>query len=545
MIFRQAVCKLCKGLRNSASLHTTAYNSIPNAGRLIVSSKQDLGGHHTWTKYHMEMLRWLFLSGQAAFILGTCSSPSMAEDASAESHSQIGTSADDFSGLRKVEDESVISNEHTSKWRVFTDNGRDYFLKGNIDQAEKFFLSALQEAKEGFGERDPHVASACNNLAELYRVKKDFDKAEPLYVEAVNILEDYFGVNDVRVGAALHNLGTFYLVQRKLDKARVCYERALKLKRRVLGEAHTEYADTMYHLGTVLYLQGKEKDAEDLILDSIDILEAGGQGQSILCVRRMQYLAQIYNKSNRFAEAENLLRKILHMMELSKGWKSLDTVVVAERLALTLEAAGRLKEAEELLERCLDARKNLLRHEHIQSAADMLYIARMKMLITKQLPETDNSQAIAQLDKAKSLLIDSIRIARKLLVQFLEQKGNKEPIGVSRKTAKDGHSAAVILLQSLNALGSLEITKQEFLGSKEHVPAEANAALRQCISTFQEMRSEHSISDYPEVKAEYLSCLRRLHHLISNGTTSKAGEEKEIKDEIQRVEGEISNAGKS
>lgn len=546
MFFRQAVCKLCKGLRSSASLHlqTKAYSSIPNAGKLIVSSKNEFGGP-TQTKYRLEALHWLFLSGQAALILGTCSSPSMAEDVSTESSSKNSASADDFSGLRKVEDESMISNEHTSKWRVFTDNGRDYFLKGYIDQAERFFLSALQEAKEGFGERDPHVASACNNLAELYRVKRDFDKAEPLYMEAINILEEYFGENDVRVGAALHNLGHFYLAQRKLEKARVCYERALKIKRRVLGEAHTEYADTMYHLGTVLYLLRKEKDAEDLIADSIDILEAGGHGQSITCVRRMQYLAQIYNKSNRFSEAENLLRKILHMMELSKGWKSLDTVVVAERLALTLEAAGKLKEAEELLERCLDARKNLLPREHIQSAADLLYIARIKMLVTKQLPETDNSQVIAELDKAKSLLDDSVRIARKLLVQFREQKGNKEPSGVSRKTGKDWHSAAVILLQSFNALGSLELLKQEFLGSRERIPAEVNAALRQCISTFQELRSEQSISDSPEVKAEYLSCLRRLHHLISNGNTSKVGEEKEMQDEIRRVEGEISDAGKS
>lgn len=55
----------------------------------------------------------------------------MAEDVSTESSSKNGTSADDFSGLRKVEDESMISNEHTSKWRVFTDNGRDYFLKAS------------------------------------------------------------------------------------------------------------------------------------------------------------------------------------------------------------------------------------------------------------------------------------------------------------------------------------------------------------------------------------------------------------------------------
>ncbi|KAI3451315.1 hypothetical protein Pfo_007980 [Paulownia fortunei] len=544
MSCRQAVSKLYKELRNYVPLLTKTCNSLPNAGKLIVSSEHDFGGH-TWSKHRWEVFQWVSLSGQAAIILGTCSMPSLAEDVSVESSSKNGTSMADSSGFRKIEDGSMISNEHTSKWRVFTDNGRDYFLQGNIEQAEKFFLSALQEAREGFGERDPHVASACNNLAELFRVKKDFDNAEPLYVEAIDILEEHFGTDDVRVGAALHNLGQFYLVQRKLEKARVCYERALKIKRRVLGEVHTEYADTMYHLGTVLYLQGKEKDSEDLIVDSVRILEAGGQGESILCVRRMQYLAQMYTKSSRFAEAEILLRKILHMMELSKGWKSLDTVVVAERLALTLETAGRLREAEELLERCLDARKNLLPHEHIQNAANMLYIARVKMLISNQLIKTDGSQAMAELDMAKNLLHNSIRIARQVLVRFVKQKVNKEPIGVPRNTGKDAHSTTLILLQSLNALGSLEIMKLEFLGSRGYIPAEADAALRQCISTFQEFGSEHSISESPEVKAEYLSCLRRLDYLISNGMTSEVGAGKEIRDEIQRIEGEVSKAGKA
>lgn len=62
---------------------------------------------------------------------------------------------------------------------------------------------------------------------------------------------------------------------------------------------------------------------------------------------------------------------------------------------------------------------------------------------------------------------------------------------------------------------------------------------------FVQLRSEQSISDSPEVKAEYLSCLRRLHLLINNGNTSKVGEEKEMQDEIRRVEGEISDAVKS
>ncbi|KAG7578827.1 Tetratricopeptide-like helical domain superfamily [Arabidopsis thaliana x Arabidopsis arenosa] len=126
------------------------------------------------------------------------------------------------SGLEKIEDGSVVYNIHTSKWRVFTDSGRDYFFKGKLEPTERLFGSAIQGAKEGFGEKDPHVASACNNL--LYRVEKEFDKAKPLYLEAVSVLEDLYGPEDVRVGATLHNLGQLYLVQRKLEEARACYE---------------------------------------------------------------------------------------------------------------------------------------------------------------------------------------------------------------------------------------------------------------------------------------------------------------------------------
>ncbi|KAL3630184.1 hypothetical protein CASFOL_023168 [Castilleja foliolosa] len=524
MSLRQAVSKLYKELRINAQLRTKTCRYLPDEGKLIVSNEHDFG-RHRWSKHRWEVFQCVSLSVPAAIILGTCSSPSLAEDVSNESNFKSDTGTSGYRGFEKTEDGSMISNEHTSKWRVFTDNGRDYFLQGNIEQAEKFFQSALKEAIEGFGDRDPHVASACNNLAELFRVKKDFDNAEPLYLEAIDILEEHFGTDDIRVGAALHNLGQFYLVQRKLEKARVCYERAMKIKRRVLGESHREYADTMYHLGSVLYLKGEEKDSIDLIEDSIRILEVGGQGESTICLHRMQYLAQMYTKSNRFAEAEALLRKILHKKELSKGWKSLDTVFVAERLALALETAGRLREAEELLERI---------------AADMLYIARVKMLISCQLMKEDGSQAMAELDKAKTLLLNSIRVARQVLVQFVEKRGNEKPSGIARNTEKDAESTTLILLQSLNALGSLEIMKLEFLGSREYIPDEAEAALRQCISTFHEFGTEYSISDSSQVKAEYLSCLKRLDYLIGNGRASEVGMVKDIKSEIQRVETEIS-----
>ncbi|XP_058108325.1 uncharacterized protein LOC131251571 [Magnolia sinica] len=497
-------------------------------------------------KDHGNLALWIILSGQAAIILGINAGPVMAEDASVV---ELGTGDDDreayVTDLRRIEDGSVISNSHTSKWRIFTDKGRDLFLKGKLDEAEKYFLLAFQEAKEGFGERDPHVASSCNNLAELYRVRKEFEKAEPLYLEAINILEKSFGLEDIRVGAALHNLGQFYLVQRKLEQARICYE----IKGRILGYGHTDYADTMYHLGTVLYLQGKEKDAEALIRDSIRILEEAGLGESMTCIKRLRYLSQILLNSKQLQEAENLQRKILHTLELSKGWESLDTVIAAESLALTLQSVGNLRESQELLERCLDVRKTKLHEDHIQVGANMLHLARLAMLKSNRLRKANIAEAIAELNKAKLVLDNSIRIARLVLYRTKENKGNMHNNGEAKENLKDEHAALVILLQSLDALALVEITKLELEEPTEahEIEPEAERALRQCISIFKEPGIPSFLLNSPEAKTEYLSCLKHLFSLLSGSASEEQSRAtlREMKEEIKRLEAELSHNRKS
>ncbi|KAF9683867.1 hypothetical protein SADUNF_Sadunf04G0058600 [Salix dunnii] len=490
MHMRQLAAKFLRRIhfpprRFSSSCEITISNALPNSLSGKTKCSYKYGSERSrWRMNSRDRHLWTILAGQAAIILGINANPVLADEPR-ESSSHNGFNTDDMSGFRKIEDGS-----------------------GKLDQAEKFFFSALQEAKEGFGEKDPHVASSCNNLAELFRVQKQFDKAEPLYWEAIKILEESFGPEDIRVGAALHNLGQFYLMQRKLDEAEKCYERAVKIKRRVLGLNHTDYADTLYHLGTVLYLLGKEKDAEAVIQESIKILEV------------LDYAAQLvlmYLKSNRLSEAKDVQRKVMQIMELSKhhclwiyqipyamskaslpewtnmgqpellGWNSMDTVIVAERLALTLQSIGKIKEAKELLERCLEARKSLLPKDHIQIAANLLHIARVAMLNSNQLRKINISEAIAEVDKAKDILHSSTRIARQVLNKLRVQKGKKQKNEASEKK-REGHAAMVILLQSLDALGLVETAKQELLESQgEHLPhIEAENVLLQCISSYKE-----------------------------------------------------------
>ncbi|KAG2406368.1 uncharacterized protein HKW66_Vig0056240 [Vigna angularis] len=526
MFLRVAAANLLRKLRFPASYAFPA-STVTTTNELSVKLKlprwYQTGGHG-WRINLRDPCLWIVISGHVAMTLGISANTTFAENATTEasSNNDLG---DDLVGLRKIEDGSV----------------------GKLDEAEKLFLSAIQEAKEGFGEQDPHVASACNNLslhpsnifcsleavvpsehfflaavvpslyffpstsivlsqrpcslaiatpyetisvafrflAEFYRVKKAFDKAEPLYLEAINILEESFGPDDVRVGVAAHNLGQFYLGQKKLEEARVNYERALKIKRRVLGYGHSECSDTMFHLGVVLYLQGKERDAEVLIKDSIRMLEEGGEGES-----------SIYMKSHQVAEAEMVQRKILHVMELSKGWNSLATVIAAESLALTLLASGNTKDSKDLLERCLNARKNLLPSDHIQIGANLLHLARVAMLDCGQHKMLDVSKAEAELDMAKNHLHNSIRIARECLRKVSKQKDKLKRYSEPGDSRKEGQAALAILLQSLNTLSSVELEKQELQKIQVRLQAlmegninlEAQEALLQCISAYKEIK---------------------------------------------------------
>ncbi|XP_050880080.1 uncharacterized protein LOC127083788 isoform X3 [Lathyrus oleraceus] len=519
MSLRMSMSKLLKKLRFPAS-HTFSASTVTQNPLPISFSGKELShwyqtGAYGWRTNLRDPCLWIVISGHFDFdvvaTLGIGANVAFAEDVSSE------TSYDNSTGgLKKIEDGSVASNIHTAKWRVFTDKGREFFLEGKFDDAERLFLAAIQEAKEGFGEQDPHVASACNNLAEMYRVKKAFDKAEPLYLEAIKILEESFGPDDVRVAVAVHNLGQFYLGQRMLDKAQVNYERALKIKQRVLGFGHSECSDTMYQIGMVLYLQGKEKEAETIIKDSISMLEKSAEGESVVCIKRLRFLSQLYLKSHRLDEAEMVQRKILNIMELSKGWNSLDTVIAAESLALTLQASSETKHSKELLERCLDVRKTLLHSDHIQIGANLLHLARVAMLDYSQHKKSDVSKAKAELDIAKDHLRNSIRIARQCLDKVLKHKDKSKKNSLVGRSRKEAQATLVILLQSLSTLSSVELAKQELQEIQEgEINLKAKEALLQCIAAYNEfVVHKKSIGDSPEIKSEYLSCFKRAQTLL-------------------------------
>jgi len=198
----------------------------------------------------------------------------------------------------------------TAQWRVYTDRAKELVRQKKYDEAQKYLEKAVGHAERGFGLSDPHVASAKQNLAELYRLTKQYEKAAPLYDEALAILIDNYGTSDIRVAFALHNVAGFYLAQQKLDKAEEYYLQSLHVKLASVGPGHTETSNTMFHLSELYWMKGDKDKSIEYSGKALDALKTLGSNMTAYS-RRQARMADMLIDAARLKEAEKVLLDML------------------------------------------------------------------------------------------------------------------------------------------------------------------------------------------------------------------------------------------
>ena len=328
---------------------------------------------------------------------------------------------------------STSGNEGTAQWRVFTDMARDLARQGRQEDAERYLKRALEAAKKGFGETDPHVASACQNLAECYRLQKKYDLAGPLYDQALAILGEAYGPRDIRVAFALHNVAGYYFAQRNWNKAAQYYEQALQVKIASVGPGHTETSNTQFHLAEVRWAQGKRTEAVQLAKQSLDAMEQQ-QASDAACMRRRMRLADMLMEEGKFSEAEPLLKKVLTEAKM----EGLGRVPASEKLARALKEIGKYEEAESLLEDAIQRRKEhggAAGAEHPATAAALRQLADVRLAILKKMQSKGRPADVAGMQlKAVEAAEESLKIAEKAFTNA---------IGSVQKTAAAASSSSL------------------------------------------------------------------------------------------------------
>jgi tetratricopeptide (TPR) repeat protein len=110
-----------------------------------------------------------------------------------------------------------------------------YKSQSKYDEAEVFYVRALEITEQQLGREHPDVAEILDNLAVLYEVKGKYREAELTYIRLAQICEINLGVDHPKVAQSLNILANLYCLQEKFTEAEPLYIRALEIVETSLG----------------------------------------------------------------------------------------------------------------------------------------------------------------------------------------------------------------------------------------------------------------------------------------------------------------------
>ena len=238
-----------------------------------------------------------------------------------------------------------------------------YRLKGEYSRAEPLFLRALsiQERASNAGNAD--IANTLNNLAELYKDQGNYARAEPLHQRALAIREKVFGPLHPAVATTLNNLADLYRSKGDYARAEPLYQRALTIYVKVSGAEDPDVALVLNNLGALYQYKGDYARAEPAYLRALAIREKVLGPQHLEVAVTLNNLAEVYRATGDYGRSALALERALGI-QVKLNPESPDVAVVLNNLAALYELRGDYARAEPLYTRALVITAKVFGPEH-------------------------------------------------------------------------------------------------------------------------------------------------------------------------------------
>jgi len=119
--------------------------------------------------------------------------------------------------------------------------------------------------EKSLGEDHPNVATALNNLAQLYQATNRLEEAEPLMKRVVDIFEKSLGEDHPNVATALNNLAQLYQATNRLEDVEPLMKRALEIDEAAFGKDHPNVATDLNNLARLYQAANRLEEAGPLM----------------------------------------------------------------------------------------------------------------------------------------------------------------------------------------------------------------------------------------------------------------------------------------
>ena len=127
-----------------------------------------------------------------------------------------------------------------------------YRLQDRTEAAMPLYEQALSLARTVLPAGSPDLVPFVNQTAAAYHALGQADRAEPLYRETLAGAERTLGLNHPLVAQSLHDLGVLLTERGRFGEAADTLDRSLAIRTRVLGDAHPDAAATRVELARCL-----------------------------------------------------------------------------------------------------------------------------------------------------------------------------------------------------------------------------------------------------------------------------------------------------
>jgi tetratricopeptide (TPR) repeat protein len=121
---------------------------------------------------------------------------------------------------------------------TYNNIGGVYWLKGDPDEALKWYDKALKIREQGLNSLSPDLAKLYGDIGLAYHSKGDYDEALNWLYKALKIEEQVLNPLSPSLATTYSNIGMVCLQANKLDKALEYFEKALTGYIKRYGEEH-------------------------------------------------------------------------------------------------------------------------------------------------------------------------------------------------------------------------------------------------------------------------------------------------------------------
>jgi len=291
---------------------------------------------------------------------------------------------------------------------VYSKIGRIYFTKGELDEAEKFFLKEkIVLADNKFS---PSYARLINNLSVVYQSMGKGEKVEKMLLESIDIKKQLGFTSDTSYAKTLNNLGQYYYSIGRYPDAEKYLVESLEIKKKANPEENISNVNTLINLGlmykaignrelTIKYLDeaykiatrilsqddptfalvvfnlaiayteyGMQDKAEPLIIKSNEIQKSLSNEDNIGSINTLYNIAQLQISTKKYEEAVNILvplePKVL--AKLGNGHPLYSKILKA--LGIVYWIQGNVRQAYKYLEETVQLAKTLYKPTSINYA---------------------------------------------------------------------------------------------------------------------------------------------------------------------------------